>query len=250
VLCEKPGGATLADAERMVAAARTAPGILMVGHVSRFEPDHRRAQQVVAAGRLGTLRMLSQSIAGPLPTWSEGGWLGDVAQSGGPVVDLAIHSFDYLAWVNGSRPVRVHAVGSAPDPAGVAPYALVTVRYENGALGQVETSWAHPASHGFKVTTELIGSDGRLSWDYDGLVGGVLHTDDGATERFDPLGNRGFRAEIAALVDAIRTGRTAARERGEGLEALRTSLAALESLQTGRTVDLTTWEPAATGSGA
>ncbi len=243
VLCEKPVARTLADAARIVDAARTARGILMIGHVSRFEPDHRRAREVVAAGRLGPLRMLSQSITGPMPDWSEGGWLADPEQSGGPLVDLAIHSFDYLAWVNGSRPVRVHGLAADTAVAGPAGYALVTIRYENGALGLVETSWAHPAAHGFKVSTELIGAEGRLWWDYDGLVGGVLHRADGSTVRVDPLGHRGFRAEIAALVDAIRTGSPPPVSAADGLAALRTSLAALESVRTGRVVDLTTWDP-------
>ncbi|MEO6122437.1 MAG: Gfo/Idh/MocA family oxidoreductase [Ilumatobacteraceae bacterium] len=242
VLCEKPVARTYAQAERIVEAARLAAGIVMIGHVSRFEPDHRRAQQIVAAGRLGELRMMSQSITSSMPGWSQDDWLSDTSQSGGPLVDLAIHSFDYLAWVNQSEPVRVHAVAS-DTAVGPATYALATVRYANGALGLVETSWAHPTSHGFKVSTELVGADGRINWDYDGLIGGVLNTDDGNSVRFDPLGNRGFVAEIGAMVEAIRTGSPAPVSAPEGLSALKTSLAALESVRTGQPIDLTTWSP-------
>jgi len=242
VLCEKPVARTYADALRIVDAARVAPGIVMIGHVSRFEPDHRRAQQIIAAGRLGELRMMSQTITSSMPGWSQDGWLSDPSQSGGPLVDLAIHSFDYLAWVNQSEPVRVHAVAS-DTAVGPATYALATVRYANGALGLVETSWAHPTSHGFKVSTELVGADGRINWDYDGLIGGVLNTDDGNSVRFDPLGNRGFVAEIGAMVEAIRTGSPSPVTASEGLSALKTSLAALESVRTRQPVDLTTWSP-------
>jgi predicted dehydrogenase len=237
VLCEKPIARTLDDATAMVQAARNASGVLMVGHVSRFEPEHRRAQQLVAAGRIGELRMMSQTITGTMPTWSEQGWLADVAQSGGPIVDLAIHSFDFLAWINQSQPMRVHAIGR-DTPAGPGTYALITLRYGNGAMAVVETSWAHPASHGFKLSTELIGSDGRITWNYDDLIGGVLSTDDGQTARWDPLGNRGFRSQMAALADAIRTGGPPPIGAVDGVAALRTSLAALESLRTGHTVHL------------
>ena len=238
VLCEKPIARTTAEAQRIVDAARGADTILMVGHVSRFEPDHARAAEIVAAGRIGALQMVSQSITGSMPDWSEGGWLADRAQSGGPVLDLAIHSFDYLTWINGSPPIRVHAVAADTPAAGPAGYALITLRFANGAIGLVETSWAHPASHGFKVATELIGSEGRLSWDYDGLIVGGMHVADGADARFDPLGDRGFRAEIGALLDAIRTGGPSPVPAEEATASLRTALAALESLETGRTVEL------------
>ena len=62
VLCEKPIARTLADARRIVAAAERAAGILMVGHVCRYEPDHRRAKDSIEAGDLGTVRMVSHTI--------------------------------------------------------------------------------------------------------------------------------------------------------------------------------------------
>ena len=49
VLCEKPIAYSLADADRMIDAAATAQGLLMVGHVSRFEPEHARARQIAQA---------------------------------------------------------------------------------------------------------------------------------------------------------------------------------------------------------
>ena len=237
VLCEKPIARTLDDASRIIDASRTSTAILMIGHVSRFEPDHARAQQLVASGQLGELHLMKQSITSAKPTWSEGGWLDDPQQSGGPVVDLAIHSFDFLAWINGSLPIRVTANAVDTD-AGPATYALVTLRYANGAIGHVETSWAHPPTHGLAVATELVGSAGCLTWDYDGLQTGAINGT-GGTVRLDPLGVRGFRAEIAAFVDAARNGRPTPVTAEDGFDALATSLAALESIRTSRPVDMT-----------
>ncbi len=95
------------------------------------------------------------------PAWSEGGWLADPALSGGPLLDLAVHSFDYLRWVIGSPAVRVHCV-AADSRGGPATYAFTTVRYANGAIARVEWSWAHPASRGFSLAVELVGTAGRL----------------------------------------------------------------------------------------
>lgn len=240
VLCEKPIARTLDDARRIVRASETAAGICMIGHVSRFEPDHLQAQQVVASGQLGRVHMMSHSITTSLPGWSEAGWLADIDLSGGPLVDLAVHSFDYLSWVTHSEPVRVHAVG-ADTAVGRATYAVTHVRYASGALGLVETSWAHPASHGFKVAVELVGDEGRLSWDYDSIAGGWLHRRTGSSTRFDPLGERGFTAEIRSFTEAVRHGAPSPVPARDGLSALRTALAALESLRSGAVVDLTTW---------
>ncbi|WP_165354458.1 Gfo/Idh/MocA family protein [Nocardioides glacieisoli] len=237
VLCEKPVARTLADGERIVEAGRRGRGLLMIGHVSRFEPDHQAAAAAVRAGRIGEVRMMSQSLVGERPTWSEDAWLDSPDQSGGPIVDLAIHSFDYLAWVADARPVRVHAVGSARED-GVIDYAVVTVRYDSGALAVVETSWAHPAGHGLELSTELTGSDGRITWDYTGTAVGSLQLAGAAPRAISQLGNRGFVAEIRAFLDAVESGGPSPVPAEDGLAALETALAAVESLHTRRAVTI------------
>ena len=129
----------------------------------------------------------------------------DVDQSGGPIVDLAIHSFDYLTWLHQSEPVRVTAL-AADSALGPATYALVTLRFADGSVATVETSWAHPVAHGFHLVTEIAGSGGRLSWTYDDVcLGGRWSRPTAPTTRFDPLGDRGFRSEIAVFTAAIET---------------------------------------------
>lgn len=240
VLCEKPIARGLADARRIVAAAQSATGILMVGHVSRYEPDHRTAKQAIDDGLLGEVRMMSHSLTTSMPAWSQGGWLSDFEQSGGPLVDLGIHSLDFLTWCAGSEPVRVHAVG-ADTAIGASSYMLTTVRYANGALGLVESSWAHPASSGFRLATEIVGTQGRLNWDYDSISGGVVNLADGSTRTLDPLSDSGFRLEIDNFLRAIRSAAPSPVPPEQAVTALRIALAALESRATGTVIDLTQW---------
>ena len=246
VMCEKPVARDLADARRLLTAARdAAPSgqVVGIGHVTRFEPDHAAAQQLVADGLIGRVAMMSHSLTSPFPAWSEGGWLGDPTRSGGPLLDVAVHSFDYFAWVSGARAVRVHAVAS-DTPAGPDTYALATVRYDNAAMGQVQVSWGNPAPRGFQLECELVGTEGRLSWDYGSTYTGTLHRGNGSTELFHPLGERGYAAELAAFLEAARAGGPSPVPVAAGYEALRTALAARRSLETGQPVDLTTWEVA------
>jgi predicted dehydrogenase len=240
VMCEKPLAGTLDDARRLVAAAAAAPGLLMVGHVTRFEPDHRTARELVADGEIGLPRQLTHSMTSAMPAWSQGGWLADPALSGGPLLDQGVHSFDYARWVLGGRAIRVHCM-TADSPAGAATYALATVRYDTGALAHVECSWAHPGSSGFRLSVELVGTEGRVSWSVDQLMSGVLHQRDGASEWWDSLADRGFTAELRAFFDAVRNGGPSPVPAEEAMESLRTALGAVESARTGHTVDLTTW---------
>lgn len=241
VLCEKPVTRTMDEARRVLAAAEAAEGILSIGQVARYGPDHRLARDLVAAGEIGDLRMITHSTTTSLPGWSEAGWLADPASSGGPLLDQAVHSFDYAGWVIGSPAVRVHCM-AADSGAGPHTYTLATVRYANGAIAHVECSWAHPASRGFKLRAELVGTEGRLAWDLDHLMSGVLHRRDGDTEWWDALGDREFTRELSAFFDACRAGGPPPVPATEAVESLRVALAALESARTGRTIDLTTWE--------
>jgi myo-inositol 2-dehydrogenase/D-chiro-inositol 1-dehydrogenase len=241
VFCEKPLATDLEDARRIVRAAEASDRVVMVGHVSRFEPEHRAAKELVEGGYVGEVAMMVHSMTTSFPGWSEGGWLGRPEESGGPLLDLAVHSFDYLAWMVGSPATRVHAV-AADSPAGPATYAVATVRYANGAMGQVEVSWAHPAARGFKVVVEVTGRAGRISWDYDSIMGGAIHAGDGAVTWLDPLGERGYAREVAAFVEAVRSGGPSPVPVREAYEAARTALGAVRSVHTGGPVDLTTWE--------
>jgi len=241
VLCEKPVALSLRDAEQIEEAAAASDRVVMIGHVIRFEPDHRAAKDLVEAGQIGDVAMMAHSMTTSLPGWSEGGWLARPEESGGRCSTCPCNSFDYLAWVIGSPAVRVHAV-AADSPAGPATYGVATVRYASGAMGQVEASWAHPPGRGFTTTVEIAGSDGRISWDYDSISGGRFYLAGGGVTRLDPLGERGYASEIAAFTEAVRAGGPSPVPVSDGSPRRVTALAALHSARTGEPVDLTTWE--------
>jgi predicted dehydrogenase len=54
VLCEKPVALSLRDAEQIEEAAAASDRVVMIGHVIRYEPDHRAAKDLVEAGQIGT----------------------------------------------------------------------------------------------------------------------------------------------------------------------------------------------------
>ncbi|MBI3362653.1 MAG: Gfo/Idh/MocA family oxidoreductase, partial [Chloroflexi bacterium] len=234
---EKPMARTAAQAEAMIRAARETGVKFMIGHVSRYEVDHRKSKEVVERGDLGQLRMACQSITGPFPEWSSGGWFADGAKSGGPVLDLAIHTIDYFLWLFGGKATRVCAVG-VRGKINVYSYALVTIRFADGGMALVETSWAHPRPQGLTVRTELAGTRGRLHWDYDGISSMQVIRGDSPRRNLVMVGEDSFTAEIADFVRCVEQDTPPPIPGEEALEALRVALAGLESLESGKAVEL------------
>jgi phthalate 4,5-cis-dihydrodiol dehydrogenase len=58
VLCEKPMALTLADCDRLIAAADASPFHLIVGHTHGFDPNVRFVRDLVSSGEMGRLGMI------------------------------------------------------------------------------------------------------------------------------------------------------------------------------------------------
>jgi predicted dehydrogenase len=237
VLCEKPIARSLADAQAMIDTAARTGSKLMVAHVSRYEVDHRKAKDVLDRGDIGALRMGFHAITSPYPGWSANDWLGSPADSGGPIVDLAIHSVDYLMWLFASPVVRVYAVGSSRS-GGKDHYALATLTFANGGIGLVETSWAHPVSAPLSCRVELSGTRGQIRWDYDQITGMQAFIEGQGRRLFTLEGENSYAAEIADFLHCIEADLPSPVPGSQARDALEVCLAAAESLQTGQCVEI------------
>lgn len=239
VLCEKPIARTLEQAQSMIDTAAKTGVKFMVAHVSRYEVDHHKAKEILERGDLGQLRMAFHSITGPYPGWSMQNWLGDAVQSGGPIVDLAIHGVDYLLWMFKSPVVRVFARGSQ-KVSGNNHYALACLQFANGGLGLIETSWAHPASAPLACKVELCGTQGRIAWDYDQIDGMQTYIEGQGRHAYVLEGENSYAAEIADFIHCIEADLPSPIPGGEARDALRVCLAALESIESGRCIEIDT----------
>jgi len=62
VLCEKPIATTLADADRMIAAAEESRTLLSIEHTRRWDPGYHAARELVRSGEIGPLRSITASL--------------------------------------------------------------------------------------------------------------------------------------------------------------------------------------------
>ena len=233
VLMEKPLALTLDEGLALVEAAERANVPLMTAQVVRYFPEYARARELVRDGAVGTPSAARARRGGKAPTGS-GNWFQDLDQSGGVLLDLAIHDFDWLRWTLGevshlyARSVGLQD-GHGPD------YALTTLTFDSGAVAHVESTWMDPS--GFRTAFEVAGSAGLIEHDsrqnafVRTVTEGGASTDGGLVPEDDP-----YYREIDGFVSALRHGTPVPVPGREGLAALAISLAAIESAKTGRVV--------------
>lgn len=230
VFCEKPLAPTLADAEAVADAVTDAGVTCMVGHVLRFFPQYEAAKREVEEGAVGAPGVARTRRLSPFPDWGFEDWYADPARSGGVFLDLAIHDFDFLRWVWGDVE-RVFARQSGPDDA----HGLATLRFENGAVANVEASWAQPDSREFSTELELAGDSGVLEVSDEYTIPYREFTDDG-TSVDRPLDPDGYRRELNHFVECLKTDSEPLVGPADAIASMRVSLAACASAERGEPV--------------
>ena len=204
---EKPGATSLAGHDRL----RPPDGLVVqVGYQRRFDAGFVEAKRAVDEGVIGQpLVVLATSRD---VEWPEGELPED---TGGFLLDMAVHDYDAVCWLLGGRPVEVAATRQARvypelEALGDLDNALVTIRFDDG--GAAVTHVSRTCAFGHDVRCEIVGSEGSI---FVGRAGGVLTARDRSRfpqdfrERFADA----FRDELAAFVAACRGGE----RRGAGL---------------------------------
>src|SRR5881398_776226 len=220
--------AVVIAAPARIHADRAAGVVLQVGFNRRFAPDWAAARALLDDGTLGTPRLLRSVTRDP------GGF--DPSRVAPDTIfnETLIHDFDALRFLNpGAEPVEVYAIADAlvePDwrDRGLLDTAVVTVRFDNGAVGVAEACFE--AAYGYDVRGEVFGSGGmatmgdgrRTGMVFSGTAGRCADT----TRSDQELLAGAYVAELAAFVDAVRAGRPAPVGGEDARAALTIALAA------------------------
>jgi predicted dehydrogenase len=186
VLCEKPLARTLAEAERMAAAADAADLPTACAFNYRFVPAIRYAKQLIDAGELGEIRhirarYLQDWLVDPEAPWS---WRNDADLAGsGALGDLGAHSIDLVRFLVGDRVGDITELGGQlrtfvdeRPVEGSEERRSVTVddaysaqvTFESGAMGTFEASRV-ATGHTNDHTVEIDGSAGSIRFSLERL---------------------------------------------------------------------------------
>ncbi len=179
VLTEKPMAMNVAQAQKMVDAAKKHRRLIQVGHNHRFDKEPMFAKKLIASGKLGNIyyaRVKAIRRRG-CPSWGVFGQLDK--QGGGAMSDIGVHVIDLAMHLMGHpKPVSVsgatyRTIGNEPGHIGmfgvvdhktytVEDMAVGFARFANGASMNIETSFnANLDEDQFGVT--LVGDKGGVS---------------------------------------------------------------------------------------
>jgi myo-inositol 2-dehydrogenase/D-chiro-inositol 1-dehydrogenase len=241
IFCEKPVSMSIEQTEEALEAVRKAGVKLQIGFNRRFDHNFKRVREHVRSGMIGEPHIVKITSRDPSPPPKE-----YIQVSGGLFMDMAIHDFDMARFLTGSEVTEVYAQGSVlVDPVfaefGDVDTAVVTLRFESGALGVIDNS--RKAVYGYDQRVEVFGSKGSVIVANDHPNTAVVSTADGIMsdkplhfflERY----TEAYREESRLFIDSLVNGTPLPVDGNDGLQAERIALAAKLSLQLCRPVKM------------
>lgn len=257
VLCEKPMAMNAAEAREMEQAAADAGKLLMIGFVRRFGNDARVLKDFIDSGMMGDIYFGKASYL--RRAGSPGGWFSNKALSGGgPLIDLGVHVIDLVRFmmekpkavsVSGVTFSKLGQRGHLKTPKGyiaadtgnifdVEDFATALVRFDNGAVLSVETSFSLNIKND-SGTIELFGTKSGAKLD----PGVEFYTEQSDyLVNIIPVGDTGlsfnglFENEIAHFIDCVANGTSCISPAEDGVELMKIIDAIYASAASGRDV--------------
>lgn len=262
VFVEKPLATTVADAERVIAAAKANGRKLVVGYILRHHPSWMRLiAEARALGGPYVFRMnLNQQSSGR--TWETHK---NLMRTTPPIVDCGVHYVDVMCQITDAKPVQVRGMGVrlseevAPD---MYNYGHLQVTFDDGSVGWYEAAWGPMISETAffvkdimspKGAVSIVMAEGAKSDDIDthtktstirihraetGADGRFLRPDEILTMEGEPGHQELCDREQAFVLDAIVHDRDLSRHMDDAVQSLRICLAADESVRTGQPINL------------
>ena len=232
ILCEKPLCLSPTEAVEVQEAVAAAGVTLMCAHNQLVLPAVAAAKAELDSGRLGRVYEVRTTDCfyndfDP----ANMGWRASAATSGGgELIDTGYHPTYLMLHLAGAVPVEAAAMLSTHRLtfAEGEDSAQVVVRFENGAIGTLWTSWAYDPP---EVTERfsVVAENGTLHSD-----GTSLHvryrSGETSSQTYDKVDT--FVAEIGHFADSLSNGTRPLHTEKEGIEALGMILAGYESART------------------
>jgi predicted dehydrogenase/threonine dehydrogenase-like Zn-dependent dehydrogenase len=206
---------------------------LMVGFNRRFAPTTQQAIRLLSKIPRPLMITVRANVA-YIPADS---WVHDQEEGGGNIVGEACHFVDLIQALTGSKPVSVHAQSLRSENQGLVAEdnVALTLTMADGSIGTIiYTTGGDKAFERERV--EIFGGGAvcvienfsRLTWSQHGRKKRLGHL----FSRVD----RGYQAEIEALVNALQKGNSMPVPFEEYVDTTQTTFAAMESLRSGKPV--------------
>lgn len=147
VYCDKPLALTLDGLDRVARAAQASPALLWAMQTARFDPWFYTAKQLVDAGEIGDIRLLTAQKSYRLGQRAP--FFHDRAQHGGLIPWVAIHGIDFIRYLypHAAKSIFAHHSTTANQGFGdLEVTAQLMMTLENGVSAQVSADYLRPAN--------------------------------------------------------------------------------------------------------
>ncbi|GKX29271.1 inositol 2-dehydrogenase [Vallitalea longa] len=241
VFCEKPIDYDLDRISKVLTAVKKSGVKFQVGFNRRFDHNFNRINQITKDGVIGEPHIIKITSRDPEPPPIE-----YVKVSGGLFFDMTIHDFDMARFQAGSEASEVFAVGASLvdkkiGEAGDVDTAVVTIKFQNGAIAVIDNS--RKAVYGYDQRVEVFGSKGSIEAKNDTETNTILRTEQ-AVSKDKPLYffleryMKSFINEMKEFFEAIKNDTETPVKGIDGLNAVIIAMAAKKSLEEGRPIKI------------
>ncbi|HEY6779447.1 MAG TPA: Gfo/Idh/MocA family oxidoreductase [Thermoleophilaceae bacterium] len=172
---EKPLAVSVADAERVVAAAAAAGRVLMVGHLLEYHPGVELMKRLVDEGDLGDVRYIYSNRLN----------LGKLRADENALWSLGAHDVSVLLRLAGEEPYECRAVGESYMRPGIEDVVFCYLRFPSGLAAHMHLSWLDP--HKERRFT-VVGSRKMATFDDTDLERKLTVYDKGFDEDYSSYG--------------------------------------------------------------
>ena len=241
IFCEKPIDLSLDRVRECLAVVNEYKAPMLVGFNRRFDPQFRKVKEQLGAGVIGKAESLLITSRDPSPPPAEYSKV-----SGGMFRDMTVHDLDMARFIMGENPISIYAFGSCVvDPeigeSGDIDTAVIVMGFASGANVTIINS--RRSGYGYDQRMELHGEKGLLVVN-NMLENLVAHWGETGckSEKPHPFLLERYEAAYIAEWDHfadILAGRCKPSCSGiDGEYALVLAEAAMESMQSGKTIKL------------
>jgi predicted dehydrogenase len=239
VLCEKPIATTFEDARAIVDVCEQAGVLLMTAFPMRFSAPLLEIKSRLDNGDFGDVYCFNATNQGELPTKHRAWFVGMELAGGGAIMDHTVHLVDIMRWFLGSEVETIYARGNRifhADEVQVETGALEMLTFSNKVFATIDASWSRPPywpTWG-GLTFEMVTQRGAVLLDAfrQNLN---IYSSDAQRAQWAYWGSDMNQAMVNEFATAIANNRTPKVTGLDGLRAVEVTLAAYESLQSGRT---------------
>jgi predicted dehydrogenase/threonine dehydrogenase-like Zn-dependent dehydrogenase len=201
---------------------------LMVGFNRRFAPLARELKRELGNG---VMAMHYRVNAGHIPADS---WIQDPLTGGGRIIGEACHFIDFLAHMNGSLPVTIHAA-ALKTPSALHDTVTMTLTFRNGSIGTV--SYFATGDKSLPKERVEVFADGTVAVLDDFRIL-TVHAGGKRREKKLAVQDKGQRAEVRAFIEAVRDAAEPPIPLADIFAVTEAAFAAVESIRTGAVVHL------------